>query len=621
MSETREKIIVASITILSVCMCAFQLFTAATVPLQAMNQRAVHLTFIFPIIFLYEALKLKKRPALRFACYFAAFLSAASTIYVAIDWMNLQNRTTRLVPADYIFAVILIVAILFLTWRTIGIWMPLIAVLFLAYAFLGPYLPGIFNFAGISIRRLIACLYCGTEGVFGACLGAASTYVFMFVLFGEFLIRYGAGDFFIRLAEVALGGVRGGTGKIAVITSALFGMVSGSPTANVAATGCLTIPMMKKSGYSAEYSGGVVSAAAAGGSIMPPVMGTGAFVMSEIIGVTYGKICVAAMFPAVLYFLALFIMVDVNAAKNGFKGKNERELLSTRQVFRDGWHYLLCITTLIVFLIVLDWSPAKSAVLAILVLILCDALRKLVSGQRLNLVLLKDTLVGACRGAMTVATATACAGIIIGAFTATGLNLRLSTMLIELSGGSTFILLILAAVGALILGMGLPATPVYILMAVMIAPALTRMGIPKLAAHLFVFYFGAMAPITPPVGTAFFVAAGLAKSDPMRTGLVAWYTALVAFLLPFIWVYQPAFLMDGPFLTIVWSVFTGLVGVIALAFGLEGYMLGKLGGLKRIILIAAAIFTVVPEPISTFVGIAAIIVIALSQFVNSKKSS
>lgn len=232
---------------------------------------------------------------------------------------------------------------------------------------------------------------------------------------------------------------------------------------------------------------------------------------------------------------------------------------------------------------------AASTYVFMFVLIVCDALCKFISKQRLDLVMLKDTLVGACKGAMPVATATACASIIIGAFTATRLNLRLFTMLIELSGGSSLILLVLAAIGALILGIGLPATPVYILMAVMIAPALTRMGIAKLAAHLFVFYFGAMAPITPPVGTAFFVAAGLAKSDPMRTGLVAWYTALVAFLLPFIWVYQPAFLMEGPTLTIVLLVFTGLAGTVALAFGLEGYLLGKFGGLKRMSLIAAAV--------------------------------
>lgn len=613
MTESRKQTLDGLIVILSVAMCLFQMYTSAVMPLQAMQQRSIFLGFGLLLAFLHEAKKHEHSTPIRVLCYAGAALSVMSAAYVTINWLEMQNRTTRLVPADYAFAVLMVVIILYLTWRYIGIWMPLIALAFLAYAFAGPYLTGLLRVSGMSLQRITACLYCGTEGIFGTCLGATATYVFMFVVLGEFLVRYGAGDFFIKLAEIAFGRVRGGTGKIAVITCALFGMISGSPTANVAATGCLTIPMMKKSGYSAEYSGGVVSAAAAGGSIMPPVMGAGAFVMAEIIGVTYKSICIAAVFPALLYFLSLFLMVDINAVKNGLSGKKCTDELNWKELIREGWHYMLCILTLMMLLIVLSFSPAKSAFASIVVLLVTDALKECRRHRAFDFRKLVGTLAAACKSAIPIITATACAGIIIGAFTATGLNLRLSSVLIELSGGNLLLLLVFASVGALILGMGLPATPVYILMAVMIAPALTRMGIPKLPAHMFVFYFGAMAPITPPVGTAFFVAAGLAKSSPMRTGFVAWYIALVAFLLPFLWIYQPAFLLDGPVLTVLWTVATALMGTAALAFGLEGYLMGRLNPALRIILIVAAIIVIIPETVSTVIGAVMLAAVAVWQ--------
>ena len=602
------------IGLLSFGTCVFQIATAANMPLQTMPQRALHLGLMFTIMFLYE-IKSSGRSRIKSGLLLVfAVLTAASALYIVVNWLELQNRTTQLIAADYFMGMVMIAAILFLTWRSLGIWMPLIAIVFLIYAFVGQYLPGIFRFSGINLRRLISCLYCGTEGIFGTCVGASATYVFMFILFGEFLLRYGAGKFFIELADSLLGRLRGGTGKIAVVTSALFGMVSGSPTANVAATGCLTIPMMKKSGYSPEYSGGVVAAAAAGGSIMPPVMGTGAFVMAELIGVSYSDICIAAIFPAVLYFAAILLMVDVNAKKNGYSGRKSEQKLILRQVFRDGSHYLLCIAVLVLFLIVLDYSPAKSALISISVLIAADVIRAAILKQSSNLKHIPEILIACCKSAIPIAAATACAGLIVGTFTATGLNLRLSSVLIDLSGGASLVLLLLSAVAAIILGMGLPATPVYILMAVMVAPTLTKMGIPKLAAHLFVFYFGAMAPITPPVGTAFYVAAGIAKSNSMKTGLVAWYTALVAFLLPFIWVYQPAFLLDGSAPEIILAIVTGVIGIAALSFGLEGYLFGKLGPAVRILIIFAAVFTVIPETISTLLGMAIIFSVALRQW-------
>ena len=282
---------------------------------------------------------------------------------------------------------------------------------------------------------------------------------------------------------------------------------------------------------------------------------------------------------------------------------------------------MAAIVVLFVLLIVLELSPAKSSFFSIVTLFVCDAVKARIENRKVDFSRIYEVVIAASKSAVSIAAVTACAGIIIGCFNATGLNLRLSTMLIEIAGGSKLILLLLAAVGALILGMGLPATPVYILMAVMIAPALTASGIPKLAAHMFVFYFGAMAPITPPVGTAFYVTAGIAKSAPMKTGFTAWYMALVAFLVPFVWVYEPAFLLIGTVPEIIWTVITCTIGTVALAFGLEGYILGRVSLPLRVVLIAAAIMMVIPERISTVIGLAVILAVLAVQFTKSRMSA
>lgn len=614
-----RKIFRITIAALSVALCVFQFISAAYAPLQAIPQRSLYLLFVLPLGFLYEAAGCRKKPV-TLLWTAAALLSAAASFYVLRNWLELQNRTTQLVPADYFFAIAMIVLLLVITWRTVSPCMSVIAAVFILYAFLGQELPGIFYFPKISLRRFVASVFCGTEGIFGTCLGAAATYVFMFIMFGEFLSKYGAGDYFIHLSEAAFGKVRGSSGKIAIIASALFGMISGSPTANAAATGCLTIPLMQKSGYSSEYSGGLAAAASAGGSITPPVMGTAAFVMAEIIGMSYSKICIAAILPAVLYFLSLFIMVDLHAAKLGLSHGSDISI-SAKETFKEGWHYMAAIVVLFVLLIVLELSPAKSSFFSIVTLLVCDAVKARIENKKVDFSRIYDVVIAASKSAVSIAAVTACAGIIIGCFNATGLNLRLSTMLIEIAGGSKLILLLLAAVGALILGMGLPVTPVYILMAVMIAPALTASGIPKLAAHMFVFYFGAMAPITPPVGTAFYVTAGIAKSAPMKTGFTAWYMALVAFLVPFVWVYEPAFLLIGTVPEIIWTVITCTIGTVALAFGLEGYMLCRVSLPLRVVLIAAAIMMVIPERISTVIGLAVILAVLAVQFTKSRMSA
>jgi len=332
-------------------------------------------------------------------------------------------------------------------------------------------------------------------------------------------------------------------------------------------------------------------------------MGSAAFVMAEMLGVSYGMICIAALIPAILYFSAVFIMVDLKAAKLGMKGQQVEDLPKLSAVLKEGWHYLIAIFVLILLLIVLQWSATKAAFWSLVALVVADWTRKFLTKQKIDIKLIYETFVDGAKAALTVATATACAGIIIGVFTATSLNIRFSSVLIALAGNNLFALLILAMVGAIILGMGLPTTPVYIILSVLIAPAMIQMGVLPLAAHMFLLYFGCMAPVTPPVGLGFYVAAGIAQSKPMATGMQAFMLSIAGFLMPFVFVYDPALLLEGSIPQIIWAILTCVTGTVGLAFGLVGHFLREISVVKRVILIVAAIMSIIPEPISSYIGL------------------
>ena len=603
----------------SIAMCLFQVYTAATIPLQSMLQRSIHFAFALPLMFLYKSVD-NKKPALRLLYYIMAVLGVAVNIYMMFEWANVNNRITTLLPLDYVMGITCIVLVMVSGYMYLGIWMPLIAGVFMLYSFTCQYLPGIFHFREIPLRRFITAIYFGSDGIFGSCIGVSATFVYSFLIFGEALLQLGAGDFIIDLSQAAFGTVRGGSGKIAILASSLFGAVSGSTTANISATGVLTIPLMKKHGFDSEYSGGVVAAASTGGQIMPPVMGNAAFIMSEMLAVGYHVICVAALVPALLYYLALFIMVDLRAVKNHLTGQPREELPEMHKVMKEGWHHILSFVVLIVLLIVLQWSAAKAAFWATVSLFVFEwGKQLLITKEKIDLKVLPTIAVNASKGCLGIVASTTLAGIIIGAFTATGLNLRFSTLLIELAGGSLFILLILSAIGAIILGMGLPTTPAYILMAVLAAPAITQMGVPAIAAHMFVFYFAVMAPITPPVGIGFYVSAGIAQSAPLKTGFAAWKVAIPGFILPFVWIYNPGLILQGSFLQCIVPIITSTIGIIALSVGVEGYMKRKLTAVERIIAIAAAVLLIIPESITDIVGIVLAVFIFVTQLVLRRK--
>jgi len=607
MSEKSKSYITGIITILSAAIVLFHIYTTLTFPLQSLQQRSVHYGFMLVIIFLYLAIE-SKHMIIRLIYYLIALLSVAINLYNFIDYENMMMRTTRLLPLDYVFGLSIIAITLFIAYKYIGIWMPLIAVLFIGYAYLSPRLPGLLYYSGISLRRFVASLYIGFEGIYGDCMGVSATIVVMFLFFGEVLVEYGAGQFVIDIASVAFGGLRGGPGKVAVIASSLFGMVSGNATANVVGTGTITIPLMKNTGFSPEYAGAVECTASTGGLIMPPVMGAAAFIMAEILGIEYGKVCLYALIPALLYYFCCFLMVDLHSAKCNLRGLSKDQMPNGRTVLKEGWHFGLAIMLLVFLLCVLQWSASKSALYAALCVIVTEYFKQIVIMRKKysltqELKRFVGVLTQTAKSCLPVVAACACAGVIVGVLNATSLTMRFSSILVQAASGSLPLLLVLAMIGCIVLGMGLPAISVYIITAVIVAPALIQLGVNSVAAHMFVFYFGIMAPITPPVGVAFYVAAGIAKANPMKTGFQAWLLALPGFILPFVFVYQPALLLQGSIATSLWTVFTCIIGIVALAAALEGYLFRKIPMAVRAILIVCALLAIIPETITDLISL------------------
>ena len=606
MSDNKKAIIKKIIAFISVALSLFEIYTAATIPMTAMEQRSVHFGLVFALMFLYDALDAKNK-YMRIVDYAMAILSIAANAYIFFNWDKMGMRSTALTTCDIVVSILLVVLVLVTTYKSIGIWMPIISGLFILYAMFGPHMPGVLQFRGISLNRALSSICLGSEGIFGSTTGVSATFVFMFLLFGEFLLSYGGGDFIMKLSLSAFGGMRGSAAKIAVITSGLFGMVSGSATANVAATGTFTIPMMKKRGYHPEFAAAIVAVSTTGGLLMPPVMGTAAFIMAEMMGMPYAEVCLIAAIPAVLYFASLFFVADLSAAKNGDDAIPKDERHDLKEVLRSGWHHLISLAVLVILLCVLQMSAAKACFYSILALLAADYLMRFLRKDNIcinnELKRLTTIFVRASKAAFAVASACACAGIVVGVFAATGLNLRFSNMLVELAGGSQILLLMLSMIGTIILGMGLPTVSVYILMAIIVAPALIQTGIPIVCAHMFLFYFGLMAPITPPVGVAFYVAAGVAEAKPMQTGLKAALLAIPGFIMPFMFIYAPALILQGSILQTVWATITCIVGILAMDAVISGFYEGNLPIVTRIILVAAAVMTIVPETLSSVLGI------------------
>jgi len=603
------------VTLVSVAMCVFHLYTAQFGLMPAVIQRGLHLLFGILLVFLiYPGVKKGPlRGPLRVMDFLLAGGGAAGLLYIVTQYRNIAMRGGAPNVADIVFGSIVILVTLEATRRVLGPALSIIASVSILYALFGHYIPGEWGHRGVFFDELVEYQFLTTEGLFSIPLGASANFIFLFVLFGSFLVSSGTGDFFIKFANSLAGHMRGGPAKVAVLSSAAFGTISGSAVANVVSTGSFTIPLMKRIGYRPVFAGAVESVASTGGQFMPPVMGAGAFIMAEMLGISYLRVCMAAAIPAILYYFALLYMVHMEALRKGLKGLPREELPKLGPVLKEGG-YLLLPAPFLVVLLVMGYSPMKAGFWAIVAVVFVSSLKR---ASRMGLGKIISTFERGAKGALEVLAACATAGIVIGVVTQTGLGLKFSTLVIQAAGGNLFIALVFVMVTCLILGMGLTTSAAYILTVILGGPVLTKLGVDPLAAHMFVFYYACLSTITPPVALAAFAGAGIAGSSPFRTGFEAMRLAAIAYVVPFIFVYHPVLIWKGSPWEIAQAAITAALGCVAIGSGLMGYMITRLGLWSRAILILAALLLLVPGTQTDLIGLALLLGIwAADRFVK-----
>ena len=587
----------------AVAMSVFQLYAALTGSFETMALRSGHLTFVLALIFLYKVAKKEGPIDIADVGYLVLTgISVYLCIYVFFTWEDMAFEIAFPTGLQIFQAGVFVVLVIFATQRTLGWSIPIICLLFLAYALLGQYIP-VAGHRGYPIDRVLGNMYMVTEGIFGTVLGVSATYIFLFVLFGTFLERSGASEFFISLAMAFFGRLRGGPAKVSIIASGLLGTISGSAVANVCTTGVMTIPLMNRVGYSKVFAGAVESVASTGGQIMPPVMGAAAFIMAETLAIPYIEVCKAALIPALMYYVSLWFMIDIHAQKVDIKPLPKEEVPDWRPIFLRGFYLALPIVLLIVFLAVFNWSPMKSGLWAIGALLIISFFDR---ARRFSLRSFADALASGAESCLSVAIVCASAGIIIGVLNLTGLGIKFSQLLIMLSLGSKPLLLVLTMVAGLVLGMGMTATSVYIILSVLIAPALVQMGVVPVAAHLFAFYFGILSAITPPVAVASFAAASLVNESPNKVGLQAWFLGIAGYIVPFMFLYNPVLLLQGSWLELLRGLFTAFVGMYCIAAAMEGFLAQRLRIWWRALLLVAAIGLIDSGFVTDIFGVASL---------------
>lgn len=596
--------------ILAICFVAFHLYTAAFGTMPGIAQKSIHLGFLLVIFYINAMVDSEKRWEQIFLGIMALF-ALGGCAYITILDENLQLRAGIVYASDILFAILLIIAIFEACRRKMGNPLVIITLVFVAYAFLGKYIPGFLNQPGMTLKKFTSLVYLTTDGIFGSPLYASASYVVLFVLLGAIMSVSGIGDYMTNLATSLFGHMRGGPAKVAVVASDFFGSISGSPTANVIGTGTFTIPMMKKNGFEPEFAAAVEATASTGGAIMPPIMGSTAFIMAEMLGIPYTAVAKAALIPAILYFLAVLFGVDIYAAKHGLKGIPRSQLPKVRSMLKQI--YMLAPLIFLIFcMAVFNMTIVRSGLLTIivtLVLVEINPKTRMTKEQWLQIP------VQTVKSAVSVGIACAMAGIISGVIMGSGLGYRISSILTSVAGTSMLLLLVLTMVVSLIMGMGVPTTAAYLVLASLVAPTMIQLGIPPLAAHMFIFYFGCISSITPPVALAAYAGAGLAGCDPNKTGYKAFRLAFCSFLMPYLFVYNPVLLMEGGVLDILWSLVTALIGAYLLASGFEGFFFRwSLKWFERPLMILGAVMLIVPGMVTDLVGIAIIVVEFVTEF-------
>lgn len=613
----KTKIFSGIVMVVSVALCLFQMYAGGISNISSMTLRTIHWTVISAVaIVSYPAVKGKE--TMRWYDYILLAASLFATIYVAVVW---PTRTIQVSTNDPLFSTLDKVAFLVMTLvileiarRTTGLALTVTAAIALIYLmFLGPHMPGIFRHRGYSLSRVAPFLLFSSEGVYGSALGTSASFIMLFVLFGDMLEAAGAGKFFIDIAYGIAGRFRGGPAKTAVVSSALMSCVSGSSIANVVTTGTFTIPLMVSSGYKKNSACAIEAVASTGGMIMPPMMGAAAFILAEYVGVSYGEVCWAAILPAVLYYLGLFLCVDKEAAANGLVGQKKEDLPKPLAILKQKG-YLLLPLVILIYCLVRSFSPQKTVFWTILILIVISYLRK---ESRITPRKACEAVKSAVKGMAPVAAACAAAGLIVGAINLTGVGVNFTSSITRLSGGSPFVALLMTAIAALILGMGLPPVAVYIVVSTVVAPALTQMGFSLFASHLFVFYFGIIGTITPPVALTAYAAAGLIEgASAFKVGVRAFLYGIVAFIVPFVFMYDEAFLLSGTPGHVILAVVTAILALDFISAILIGYFTTRINWFGRIVCLLVGILLFLPNTYTPLVGI---VLAGVMFFLGKKK--
>jgi TRAP transporter 4TM/12TM fusion protein len=627
-----------AVTALAIAMSVFHMYTAFFGTLLSIRQRSLHIIFAFVIGFMMYPLTKKSKEKhgskVPYYDYILALLVIIVFGYLFLNFQQIALRGATMQTQDYVLGFLAVFLTLEVTRRVVGPELPIVAIAFLLYAKFGPMMPSLLAHRGYSMQRIISQMYMTTEGILGIPIGVSATFVFMFILFGAFLDKTGVGKFFIDIAFGLTGHLKSGPAMSAVVASGFMGSISGSSVANTVTTGAFTIPLMKKVGYKPYFAGAVEAAASTGGQIMPPVMGAAAFIMAEFTGIPYVKIIIAAIIPALLYYFAVGTIVHLEASKLGLEGIPKDKLPNMKRLMLTRG-YLFIPLVVIVYLLISGRTPLFAAIYSILTAVILATLVSLIT-----IFILKkkaeftwrdfvDALEQGAKGAVSVACACACAGIIVGVVTMTGLGLRVADLIVTLAQGMLLPTLFFTMIASIILGMGLPTTAKYIVLATMAVPALIKLDVNLLSAHMFVLYFGVIADITPPVALAAYAGAGIAGANAMKTGFQAVKLALAAFIVPYLFAMDSHLIMvksiEGStvvFYGILESlpvIISALIGTFCLACAVANYFVVKNKIYETGAMLLAAIMMMNPGLYTDIFGLVVIIAVYLLQKVRVKK--
>jgi TRAP transporter 4TM/12TM fusion protein len=596
---------------IAISFSVFVIYSMITLKVQELQLLALFLSFTLALAFIRYPLhpgRSDYKPFLLIDLLLAV-LSFLVGLYILVEYWDFIERVGIPTQWDIAFSFAALFLILEATRRTVGLPLLIIVLVFLFYTFLGHLLPPPLSHKGYDLERITTTFYMTQNGIFGVALKTMSQYIFLFIAFGAFFSISGGTEFFIDLASSVFGRLRGGPAKIAVVSSGMMGTISGSAVANTVTTGTFTIPLMKRIGFESHVAGAVEATASSGGALMPPVMGAAAFIMSEYLRIPYISICKAALLPAVLYYLSIFSIVHFYSLKMGIRGLSKEEIPNIKDIFRKKWIFFVPLSVLILTL-ALGYSPRIAVLYTLLATVIMSLLKK---ETRMTPSRILQALAQSGFDSIMVSCACAAAGLVIGVVLLTGMGNKITSLVLQVSSGSLIVALPITMLASILFGMGLPTVVCYVLLAATAAPSLVEMGVLPLAAHLYIFYFGMLCMVTPPVAFASYAGAAIAKADPMKTGFTAWRFALAGFLLPYMFVYNQSLLLMGPVVDVVIAIFTATIGIICLAASIIGYFLKETNILQRILLFAAAILLIKPGWVTDILGLLCIGFVVILQ--------